>query len=81
MTRAMAKALAAFGLLKPSVVEFQHHGKPLRVDGFCAVDRPALAALPADTLAELRDRGWLEPIYAHLLSIGGLPELAGDLAA
>lgn len=78
-TRTMAEALAALGLLKPAVVEFQHHGKPLRVDGFCAVDRPSVAALPADKLAELRDRGWLEPVYAHLLSIGGLPDLARDL--
>lgn len=79
-TRVMTEALAAHGLLKPAVVEFRHHGKPLRVDGFCAVNRPALAALPADALADLRDRGWLEPIYAHLLSVGGLPELARDLA-
>ncbi len=79
-TRTMAEALAAEGLLKPAVKEFQHNGKPLRVDGFCAVDCPALAALPADTLARLRDRGWLEVIYAHLLSIGGLPELARGIA-
>lgn len=72
--------MAARGLPKPAVVEFQHNDKPLRVDGFCVVDRPALAALPADRLGELRDRGWLEPIYAHLVSIGGLPELARGLA-
>jgi len=75
-TRVMAERLAALGLLKPSVVQFEHHGKPLRVDGFHAVDRPALAALAPEYLVELRDKGWLEPIYAHLMSIGGLPELA-----
>ncbi len=80
-TRAMALALAELGLLKSSVVQFDHQGKPLRVDGFFAVDRPALAALPAEKLAELRDRGWLEAVYAHLLSIGGLPELARELKA
>lgn len=78
-TRAMTLRLAELGLLKPSVVQFQHHGKPLRVDGFFAVDRPALAALPAGQLAELRDRGWLEAVYAHLLSVGGIPELARDI--
>ncbi len=75
-TRALALGLAEMGLLKPASVQFQHAGKPMRVDGFFAVDRPALAALPADQLAQLRDRGWLEVIYAHLLSIGGLPDLA-----
>jgi hypothetical protein len=78
-TRAMSEGLAALGLLKPSQVQFDHGGKPLRMDGFHAVDREALKALPPEALAELRDKGWLEPIYAHLLSIGGLPELARDL--
>jgi hypothetical protein len=79
-TRAMADGLAELGLLKPSVVQFQHDGKPMRVDGFCAVDRQALMALPADKLATLRDRGWLEAIYAHLLSVGGMSELARGVA-
>jgi hypothetical protein len=78
-TRGITERLNQLGLLKPAVVQFPHHGKPLRVDGFFAVDRPALAALPTEQLVELRDKGWLEPIYAHLLSIGGLPELARDL--
>ena len=75
-TRAMTQRLAELGLLKPSVVQFEQHGKPVRIDGFFAVDRPTLAALPPEQLAELRDRGWLEVIYAHLLSIGGIPDLA-----
>ncbi|MFZ4409878.1 MAG: SapC family protein [Paracraurococcus sp.] len=80
-TRGITERLNEMGLLKPAVVQFPHHGKPLRVDGFFAVDRPALAALPAEQLVELRDKGWLEPIFAHLLSIGGLPDLARDLVA
>ncbi|MCB4820586.1 SapC family protein [Roseicella aerolata] len=79
-TRAITGRLHELGLLKAAVVQFPHHGKALRVDGFFAVDRPALAALPAGELAELRDKGWLEVIYAHLLSIGGLPGLARDLS-
>lgn len=75
-TRAMSQGLAELDLLKPSVVQFTHHGKPMRVDGFHAVDRQALQALPADKLAMLRDRGWLEAIYAHMLSVGGVPDLA-----
>ena len=79
--RGVTERLNQLGLLKPAVVQFAHHGKPLRVDGFFAVDRPTLAALPPDQLVELRDKGWLEPIYAHLLSIGGLPGLAREAAA
>jgi hypothetical protein len=79
-TRGFMERLNQLGLLKPAVVQFPHHGKPLRVDGFFAVDRPALAALPAEQFIELRDKGWLEPIYAHLLSIGGMPDLARDIA-
>lgn len=80
-TRAITARLRELGLLKPAVVEFPHHGRPLRLDGFLAVDRAVLGALPAEQLLELRDRGWLEVIYAHLLSVSGLPELARDLAA
>jgi hypothetical protein len=78
-TRAMAEGLAELGLLRPSLVQLQHHGKPMRVDGFFAVDRKVLQTLPAEKLAELRDRGWLEAIYAHLLSVGGMGELARDV--
>jgi hypothetical protein len=75
-TQVMAERLTELGLLKPAVVQFEHAGKPLRVDGFHAVDRPALAALPPEQLAELRDKGWLEPIFAHLVSMAGIAELA-----
>ncbi len=75
-TRAMSDGLAEAGLLKAAVVQFEQAGRPIRIDGFWAVDRAALMALPQEKLAELRDRGWLEAIYAHLLSIGGLSALA-----
>lgn len=75
-TRAMAQGLAELDLLKPAVLQFDLNGKPIRIDGFHAVDRAALQALPPEKLAELRDRGWLEAIYAHLLSLGGMQDLA-----
>jgi len=81
-TRAMVEGLVALNLLKASNVQFQHGGKPVRIQGFHAVDREALRALPADKLAELRDKGWLDAVYAHLMSVGGLPGLAqGELPA
>lgn len=79
-TRQMSEGLSALGLLKPAQVQVQQDGKQVRVDGFFAVDRPTLQALPPDKLAELRDKGWLEPIYAHLMSIGGVAELVRGAA-
>jgi len=79
-TRAMSEALAALGLLKPAQVQFQQDGKQVRIDGFFAVDRPTLLALPADKFMQLRDQGWLEPVFAHLMSIGGVAELARGAA-
>lgn len=75
-TRAMTEALAALKLLQPAAVQFEQFGKPNKIDGFHAIQREAFAALSPAQLAELRDNGQLEMIYAHLLSLGGLPELA-----
>jgi hypothetical protein len=75
-TRVMSEALAEAKLLQPSIVQFEQNGRPVRVDGFHAVDRAALMGVPPDKLKDLRDRGWLEVIYAHLLSIAGLSNLA-----
>jgi hypothetical protein len=80
-TRAMSEGLAEAGLLKAAVVQFEQAGRPIRIDGFWAVDRAALMALPAEKLKDLRDRGWLEAVYAHLLSIGGLSSLAQQTGA
>jgi hypothetical protein len=79
-TRAMSETLAALGLLKPAQVQFQQDGRQIRIDGFFAVDRPTLLALPAEKFMQLRDQGWLEPVFAHLLSIGGVAELARGVA-
>ncbi len=77
-TQAMVNRLMELDLLQPGAVQFQLDGKQRRVDGFRAVDRQRLAGLPADSFMDLRDRGYLEPVYAHLLSIGGVPELARE---
>ena len=78
-TRAMAEALTALNLLQPAAVQFEQFGKPTKIDGFHAIQRETFAALTPQQLAELRDNGQLELIYAHLLSIGGLPELAARM--
>jgi len=75
-TRRMSEALTALGLLQPAAVQFQRDGKPLKIDGFRAVERAAFDKLDGAQLATLRDQGYLEAIYAHLFSVGGLPEMA-----
>jgi hypothetical protein len=74
-TAVMTEALLALDLLEVTRVQFEIGGEPTRIEGFFGIDRPTLQALPADKLVELRDRGWLEAIHAHLLSLSGLSEL------
>jgi len=74
-TQEFAEGLSLMGLLQPAVTQFDFEGKPFRVDGFHAVDRERFAKLTGDQLATLRDKGWLDAIYAHLFSLGGIVEL------
>jgi len=77
-TREMADGLVLMGLLKPAAIQFdrgQGQG-PMRVDGFHAVERETFNKLSGEQLATLRDKGWLDCIYAHLLSLGGIAEFA-----
>ncbi|MBS7792412.1 SapC family protein [Roseococcus sp. SDR] len=74
-TQEFAEGLSLMGLLQPAATQFEWEGKPFRVDGFHAVDRERMAQLTGEQLATLRDKGWLDAIYAHLLSLGGIPEL------
>lgn len=74
-TQDFCEGLSLMGLLQPAVTQFDFQGKPFRVDGFHAVDRERLAKLNAEQLLTLRDKGWLEAIYAHLFALGGIPEL------
>jgi hypothetical protein len=79
-TEIMVQGLNELGLLKPAVVQFERAGAPFRIDGFHAIDRPTLMALPPEKLAELRDKGWLEAMVAQLLSLQGLGELSPQQA-
>ncbi|MFL1463014.1 SapC family protein [Roseococcus sp. DSY-14] len=79
-TREMVTRLGELGLLAPAKAEVQQNGRPLRLDGFHAVQREALGRLSPEDLAALRDKGWLDCIYAHLFSMGAIPELAARTA-
>lgn len=77
-TRLFCERLQEIGLLMPSTARVaQRPGmqRALEVTGFRAVDRAALARLEPAQLAQLRDDGYLEAIYAHLHSIEGIGEL------
>ena len=79
-TELMIQGLNELEMLKPAVVQFDRAGAPFRIDGFHAVDRPTLMALPPEKLAELRDKGWLEAIIAQLISLQGLGEMSSQTA-
>lgn len=74
-TQEFVEGLSLMGLLQATATQFEWEGKPFRVDGFHAVDRERLARLSGEQLATLRDKGWLDAIYAHLLSLAGVAEL------
>lgn len=80
-TREFVEGLVMLGLLAPAAIQFEHAGRTMRVDGFHAVQKEALMKLNGEQLVMLRDKGWLEPIHAHLFSVAALPALAQQRAA
>jgi hypothetical protein len=54
-------------------------GATSNFNGFSAISEERLNALPDDVLSELRGRGYLGPIYAHLISLANFGAL-GDRA-
>ncbi|MCU0945357.1 MAG: SapC family protein [Rubritepida sp.] len=80
-TRDFVEGLTMLGLLAPAAIQFEHGGRSMRVDGFHAVQKEAMAKLTGEQLVMLRDKGWLEPIHAHLLSVAALPALTQQRAA
>jgi len=70
LTQAFCQAVAAAGLLVDRHADIAlHDGRPLRLDGFKVIDEARFNQLPAETLAQWRDKGWLAPVYAHLQSL------------
>jgi hypothetical protein len=79
--RAFAEGLVMLGLLAPSAVQFEQGGQKTRLDGFHAVQREAFMKLSGEQLVLLRDKGWLEPLHAHLFSVAAVPALVHQKAA
>jgi hypothetical protein len=79
--RALAEGLVMLGLLAPAVLQFEQGGQKTRFDGFHAVQKEGLMKLSGEQLVLLRDKGWLEPLHAHLFSMAAMPALAQHKAA
>lgn len=82
-TEAMCARLDELGLLKSITIDVQQQGVEggsASIHGLSIVDEQKLNALPDDVFAELRAKGYLGPVYAHLFSIGATEKLAAKMA-
>ena len=80
-TRQFCEALEAEGLLvdKEADIELKS-GRRTRLTGFRVVDEARFNKLPGKTFLAFRQRGWLHPIYLHLVASQNWATLV-DLAA
>ncbi len=68
-TRLFVEALAAHDLLVSDTTEMKlPGGRRLEFKGYRVVDRERFDKLPDEVFLEWRRRGWLAPVYNHLLS-------------
>jgi hypothetical protein len=79
-TRLFVERLQALGLLVPRVLEVQRPNEaPMVLQGFSMVDEQKLMALPDADLLDLARTGALAWIYAHLMSLANVANLASRL--
>ncbi|MBC7728615.1 MAG: SapC family protein [Microbacteriaceae bacterium] len=69
VSREFANHLAALALLEDGVIEYTLNGEKSNLRGVKTVNEGKLRALPAETLQDLAQKGWLGLVYAHLLSL------------
>jgi hypothetical protein len=75
--REFAATLADVGLLRDQRAEVSLGGKSrLKLTNFRMVDEAKLDAVPDETFLELRRRGWLASVHAHLMSLASWGDLA-----
>jgi hypothetical protein len=80
-TAAFTAELKALDLLQTITVDIRSpNGMSSSFSGFAAVSEERLNELPDDALLELKRKGYLAPIYAHLISLTNFGSL-GDRAA
>ena len=79
-TAAFTATLKALDLFQTVSVDIRSpSGATSNFNGFAAISEERLNALPNDALVELRAKGYLAPIYAHLISLANFGAL-GDRA-
>jgi hypothetical protein len=82
-TETLGEVLAELGLLKGVTIDVQQPGAgpSASIHGLLIVDEQKLNELPEESFNDLRRRGFLGAIYAHLFSVGATQNLAGKLQA
>ena len=80
-SEAFCARMKELDLLKPiKAVLKDEAGKERRISGLQVINKEALSGLPAKTIKELQANGMLEAIYAHLLSLRNLRDLAARVS-
>lgn len=76
-TQAFCRRLADLDLLEPMQAQYRTpSGETGRLNGFSAVNREKLKALPGETLSEMVKTDELELLFVHLQSLNNLQPLA-----
>ncbi len=77
-TLPFARALEESGVLTENRADINlPSGEKLQIGGYRVIDQAKFEALPDAKILEFRQRGWLAPVYAHLVSMGGWQTLLG----
>ena len=69
ITRALCELLVQHGLLTPQSIKVKVKDKEYNLNGLYIVDEKKMNELPDEAFMEIKKRGFLAPIYAHLGSI------------
>lgn len=76
-TESFVSRLDELDLFKSVNIDIRRPGAgEFGIHGLAMIDEAKLAKLPAEDFIELRDRGYLQAIYAHLMSMGAVQVLS-----
>ncbi len=76
LTQGFVDLLVKHDLLRQRTLTYGPNGAGAGIRGLYVVDEQRMNALPADEYLNLRDRGFLAVVYAHLASLGQVRRLA-----
>lgn len=77
MTAGFVDLLNERELLQERTLSFEGQGKAGTVKGLLVIDEERLKKMPTEDFIQLRDRGLLSLVYAHLISLNQARQLAG----